>query len=92
MNIGKLLDSHLFAFVTTAILHNALCNITVHKDVTHESTPHMINPQLFDTSAGVLKYPQANRYELHKRYINHYVICIRVHPPSYQAVLEHRAQ
>jgi len=45
MNIGRLLDSHLFAFVTIAFLHNALRNTTnVHKDITHESTPHMIKP------------------------------------------------
>jgi hypothetical protein len=62
INIGKLLDSHSFTFVTIAFLHNALCNTTVHKDITHESTPHMINPQLFNTSADILKYPQANRY------------------------------
>ena len=62
MNKGKLLDSHLFAFVTNAFLHNALCNTTVHKDITHESTPHMTNPRLFNTSVGILKYPQANRY------------------------------
>ena len=43
MNIGKLLDSHLFAFVTIVFMHNALrATTTVHKDITHESTPHMI--------------------------------------------------
>jgi len=63
MNIRRLLGSHLFAFVTTASLHNALRNTTnVQNDITHESTPHMINPRLFNTSAGILKYPLANRY------------------------------
>lgn len=63
MNIRILLDSHLFAFVTTALLHDALRNTTtVHKNITYESTPHMINPRLFNTSAGILKYPLANRY------------------------------
>jgi hypothetical protein len=63
VNIGKLLDSHLFAFVTNAFLHNALrATTTVRKDRTHESTPHMIKPRLFNTSAGILKYRQANRY------------------------------
>lgn len=58
MNIGKLLHSHLFAFVTIAFLHNALrATTTVHKDITHEPTPHMINPRLFNTSAGILKHP-----------------------------------
>jgi hypothetical protein len=63
MNIGKLLDSHSFASVTIACLHSTLCNTTVHKDVTHESTSHLINPRLFNTSAGILKYPQANSYK-----------------------------
>ena len=66
MNIRRLLDSHLFACVTSAFLHNALRNTTnVHKDLTHESTPHTINPRLFNTSAGILKYALTNRYNSH---------------------------
>jgi len=66
MNTGKLIDSHLFAFVTIAFLHNTLCNTTVHKDITHESTPHMIHPQLFTTSAGILNPQATNVIYIHE--------------------------